>query len=82
GLRLTATGRYLVRRSDRLLSVWEEIRASSFTAGDQAPSHLGIGGFSTASANLLAPLAAHLRSTHPDVRVHIVEASPSRCFDL
>ncbi|MFF8895698.1 LysR family transcriptional regulator [Brevibacterium casei] len=82
GLRLTATGRYLVRRSDRLISVWEEIRASSFTAGDQAPSHFGIGGFSTASANLLAPLAAHLRSTHPDVRVHIVEASPSRCFDL
>ena len=50
GLRLTATGRYLVRRSDRLISVWEEIRASSFTAGDQAPSHFGIGGFSTASA--------------------------------
>ena len=82
GLRLTSSGRYLVRRSDALMAEWEDIRAASLTAGDQAPSQFGIGGFSTASSNLLAPLAAQLRGAHPDVGVHVIEASPSRCFEL
>ncbi|MDN5588111.1 MAG: LysR family transcriptional regulator [Brevibacterium sp.] len=82
GLRLTATGRHLVRRSDRLIAEWEDIRASSLSAGDQSPTHFGIGGFSTASSNLLAPLAAHLRTSHPESSVHVTEASPTRCFEL
>lgn len=82
GLRLTATGRNLVRRSDRLIAEWEDIRASSLDAGDQAPSDFGIGGFSTASSNLLAPLAAHLQKSHPTSTVHVIEASPTRCFEL
>jgi len=82
GLRLTSTGRYLVRRSDALIAEWEDIRAASLRAGDQEPKHFGIGGFSTASSNLLAPLAAHLRETRPYVDVHVIEASPARCFEL
>ena len=82
GLRLTSSGRYLVRRSDALMAEWEDIRAASLTAGDQAPSQFGIGGFSTASSNLLAPLAAQLREAHSDVGVHVIEASPTRCFEL
>ncbi len=82
GLRLTSTGRYLVRRSDALTAAWEDIRAGAFGSGDQAPTHFGIGGFSTASSNLLAPLAAKLRTTRPTVSVHVIEASPTRCFEL
>ncbi|WP_309133145.1 LysR family transcriptional regulator [Brevibacterium sp.] len=82
GLRLTAAGRYIVRRSDELITLWEEIRASALTAGDQAPAQFGIGGFSTAATHLLAPLAAHLRRTHPALEVNVVEASPARCFEL
>lgn len=82
GLRLTSTGRYLVRRSDALIAEWEEIRAAALSAGEQAPTHFGLGGFSTAASNLLAPLAAHLRKTRPSVKVHVLEASPARCFEL
>ncbi|GAA1518182.1 LysR family transcriptional regulator [Brevibacterium permense] len=82
GLRLTATGRYLVRRSDALSAEWEDIKAGALGAGEQAPNHFGIGGFSTASSNLLAPLAAKLRTTRPEVHVHVIEATPTRCFEL
>lgn len=82
GLRLTATGRYLVDRTDALVEEWEKLRAAALTAGDQTPTVFGIGGFSTAASNLLAPLAAHLQANQPDVNVHVVEAPPARCFDL
>jgi DNA-binding transcriptional LysR family regulator len=82
GLRLTATGRYLVDRTDQLVAEWENIHAVALGAGDQLPKTFGVGGFSTAASNLLAPLAAHLKSSQPDVNVHVVEAPPARCFDL
>ncbi|MFV0434926.1 MAG: LysR family transcriptional regulator [Leucobacter sp.] len=82
GLRLTAAGKYLVSRSDTLVEEWERIRAAAMSEGRQTQTRFGIGGFSTAAANLLAPLAARLRETHPDVRVHVVEADPARCLDL
>lgn len=82
GLRLTETGRHIVRRADELSAVWEDIRASALVAGDQAPEQFGIGGFSTAASHLLAPLAAHLRQTHPTLEVNVLEASPSHCLEL
>lgn len=82
GLRLTATGRYLVDQTDQLVADWERIRSAALSAGDQTPRTFGIGGFSTAASNLLAPLAAHLQSAHPVVNVHVIEAPPARCFDL
>lgn len=82
GLRLTAAGQYLVSRSDVLVEEWERIRAAALTEGRQTQTRFGIGGFSTAASNLLAPLGAHLRRTRPDVRVHVIEADPSRCLDL
>jgi DNA-binding transcriptional LysR family regulator len=51
-------------------------------AGDQVQSHFGLGGFSTAAAQLLAPLAATLRTTRPLLEVQVLEADPARCFDL
>lgn len=82
GLRLTATGRYLVDRTDQLVTQWESIRSAALTAGDQTTQAFGIGGFSTAASSLLAPLAAYLKQSQPDVNVHVVEAPPARCFDL
>lgn len=82
GLRLTATGKELVRRSDALFAQWEQIRAASASADAQVPSRFGIGGFSTAASHLIAPLLPRLRELHPSVEVQVMEASPTRCFDL
>jgi DNA-binding transcriptional LysR family regulator len=82
GLRLTATGRDLVNRSDALVAEWERTKAAALTAGQQAQTRLGIGGFSTAAANLLAPLAARLRTARPDMQVSVIEADPERCLRL
>jgi DNA-binding transcriptional LysR family regulator len=82
GVRLTATGRYLVAGSDTLIAEWESLRAAAMAAGDQVQSRFGLGGFSTAAAQLLAPLAATLRSTRPLLEVQVLEADPARCFDL
>lgn len=82
GIRLTATGRFLVEGSDTLLMEWESLRAAAMEAGDRMQSTLGLGGFSTAAAQLLAPLAATLRSTRPLLKVQVLEANPTRCFDL
>lgn len=82
GLRLTAAGRRLVQRSDALVEEWERIRAELLREGVQSPREFGIGGFSTAAANLLAPLAARLRERHAGVRTHVVEADPERCLEL
>lgn len=82
GLRLTATGRDLVRRSDALITQWEEVRAAALSAGGQVPRQFGIGGFSTAAAQLLAPLAKQLHENHPSLDVSVREASPVRCFEL
>ncbi|WP_221583417.1 LysR family transcriptional regulator [Microbacterium sp. G2-8] len=82
GLRLTATGRDLVRRSDALITQWEEVRAAALSAGGQVPAQFGIGGFSTAASQLLAPLARHLHGSHPSLEVSVWEASPARCFEL
>lgn len=82
GVRLTATGRFLVAGSDALITEWEQLRAAALEAGDQVQSHFGLGGFSTAAAQLLAPLAAALRKSRPLVEVQVLEANPDRCFDL
>ena len=82
GVRLTATGRFLVAGSDPLIAQWESLRAAAMEAGDQVQAHFGLGGFSSAAAQLLAPLAATLRSTHRLLEVQVLEADPARCFDL
>lgn len=82
GVRLTATGRFLVTGSDTLIAEWESLRTAAMQAGDQMPSHFGLGGFSSAAAQLLAPLAATLRASRPLMEVQVLEADPARCFDL
>ena len=38
GVRLTATGRFLVEGSDALIAEWESLRAAAMEAGDQVQS--------------------------------------------
>lgn len=82
GIRLTAAGRYLVTGSDELIADWERLKASIVNAGGQKRASLGLGGFSTAAAHLLAPLAAKLRATNDELAVQLIEASPDRCYEL
>lgn len=83
GLALTEAGRRLVARSDELLALWEEIDARVRAAeGAAVPSALRMGGFSTATASLLSPVAAALRRDRPGLEVRITEADPARCLEL
>lgn len=82
GLRLTAAGAHLVRSSDGLVEEWERIQAEIRNEGRQLQSNFAMGGFSTAAASLLAPLAARLRQSRPEVRVKVIEADPARCLEL
>lgn len=82
GVRLTASGRQLVAGMDAIVTQWELLKASTLASGGQVQGHLGLGGFSTAAAQLLAPLASTLRTTRPDVNVQLMEAQPQRCLDL
>lgn len=82
GVRLTAAGRHFVAGLDDIVAQWELLRASALSAGGQVQGHFGLGGFSTAAAQLLAPLASTLRTTRPHVEVQLMEAQPQRCLDL
>ena len=82
GVRLTATGRFLVAGSDTLIADWESLRAAAMEAGDQVQSRFGLGGFSTAAAQLLAPLAATLRSTRPLLEVQVTRGQPGPLLRL
>lgn len=81
GLRLNATGRFLVKGSDSLIAEWERLRAAALKAGGEVQARFGLGGFSTAAAQLLAPLAATLRTARPSLEVQVLELNPARCFD-
>ena len=52
GVRLTATGRFLVAGSDAVIAEWERLRAAALEAGGQTQSRFGLGGFSSAAAQL------------------------------
>lgn len=82
GLRLTPAGRRLVEESDGLFTHWEGVRAALAADGGAEAEQLRLGGMSTATAALLAPVAVRLRAEAPGLGISIVEADPQRCFDL
>ncbi|MGP9488290.1 LysR family transcriptional regulator [Glutamicibacter sp. 287] len=82
GVRLTVAGRHFVAGLDDIVTQWELLRSSALSAEGQVQGDFGLGGFSTAAAQLLAPLASTLRRTRPHVEVRLVEAQPQRCLDL
>lgn len=82
GVRLTPAARTLLIHADELYARWEEMRADLAVASGRGLGTLRLCGFSTAAAALLPPVAKHLRTTHPDTVVQIIEADPEECFDL
>ncbi|OIV38437.1 LysR family transcriptional regulator [Mangrovactinospora gilvigrisea] len=82
GIRLTNAARILLRHVERLQEQWETARAELATAGAEPTGQLTLCGFSTAASRLLPPAAAALRDSYPRLSVRIIEAEPSRCYEL
>jgi DNA-binding transcriptional LysR family regulator len=81
-VRLSAAAHVLLEHADALSVRWEQARAdlASHVDGD-AGGALRLCGFPTGLATLLAPAAAHLAKTGPDLTVSLTEAETDRCFD-
>ncbi|GAA2084884.1 LysR family transcriptional regulator [Streptomyces albiaxialis] len=82
-VRLTPAARGLLRHADHIESYWQRAEGELHAAQSAAPSGvLRLAGFPTAAGTLLAPLAARLHATYPELTVEIREAEPPDCYDL
>lgn len=82
GIRLTAAAVTVLRHADVLFAQAERAYAELAAATENPSGSITLCGFSTAATHLLPPAAADLRDRFPDMRVRVIEAEPSRCFDL
>ncbi|GAA2346403.1 LysR family transcriptional regulator [Saccharopolyspora halophila] len=82
GVQLTAAARTVLRHAETLQAQAERAYAELAATGDEPSGSCTLCGFSTAATRLLPPTAAALRERYPHVRVRMIEAEPSRCFDL
>lgn len=82
GVRLTSAARTLLRHTEILQAQWERARADLLAQGGEPAGTFTLCGFSTAASHLLPPAAADLRDAYPGLTVRIIEAEPTRCFDL
>ena len=79
GVRLTKEARVLLRHVDVLFEQAERAYADISTEAEGGTFTLC--GFSTA-ASLLPPVTTAMRERFPQVKVRVVQASPSRCLNL
>jgi DNA-binding transcriptional LysR family regulator len=70
---LTAAGRLLVRRADRIEAELAGARADLAAASGRVAGPVVVAAFPTAVRHLLVPALARLERTHPDVRPSIVD---------
>jgi DNA-binding transcriptional LysR family regulator len=77
GVRLTAAGRSLVQHADALQAGWERAKADLAAHGDGPTGPVRLVGFSTVVAGLLAPAAAALRESRPQLKVQVFEVEGS-----
>lgn len=82
GIRLTAAAATVLRHADVLHAQAERARAELAAATDEPSGSFTLCGFSTAATHLLPPAAAVLRDHYPQLNVRVIEAEPTRCFDL
>lgn len=82
GIRLTAAAATVLRHAEILQAQAERARAELAAATDETSGSFTLCGFSTAAMHLLPPAAAALRDHHPNLTMRVIEAEPSRCFDL
>lgn len=81
-VRLTPTARSLLAHADAIEERWEQAEIDLRTERDKPAGLLRISGFPVAISTLLAPLAATLRTRHPELTVRIQEADVLDSFDL
>lgn len=82
GLQLTAAAATVLRHTDVLQAQAERARAELAAAAEETGGSFTLCGFSTAATHLLPPAAGTLRDRYPQLGVRVIEAEPSRCFDL
>src|SRR5699024_8192575 len=82
GIRLTAAAATVLRHTEVLQAQAERAYAELAAESDETGGAFTLCGFSTAATHLLPPAAAALRDQYPQLRVRMIEAEPSRCFDL
>ncbi len=81
GLVLTEAGRRFRPEAERVLSDIERARDAVAEVRDLRGGTLGFGMFGTASAYLIADLAADFRTKHPEVRLRLVGLNSSEVAD-
>ncbi|WP_017559005.1 LysR family transcriptional regulator [Nocardiopsis baichengensis] len=82
GIALTAAARIVLRHTEALSAQAERARAELASVTGEPAGPFTLCGFSTAATHLLPPAAAALRERYPQVRVRVMEAEPTPCFDL
>ncbi len=80
-VRLTAAAHVLLDHADALYVRWEQAKAELAAHAEGEGGPLRLCGFPTGLAALLAPAAAHLAKTKPDLAVTVTEAEATDCFD-
>jgi DNA-binding transcriptional LysR family regulator len=79
---LTERGRKLAERGQVLLADLEQVESLAAGGPDDLRGSLRLASFATASAGIVAPLLARLRSTAPDLEVIVVESDPRETVTL
>jgi DNA-binding transcriptional LysR family regulator len=82
GIRLTPAARTLLEHTGRLHAQAELARAEIAALDGEPAGRFTMCAFSTAATSLLPSTAARLRDTYRRLTVRLIEAEPSRCFDL
>lgn len=82
GVRLSPAAQVLLEHGATLWEQWEQTRAAMVRAADVDTGPLRLCGLSSVVAALFAPAAARLRTSHPELRVQILEDESADCFDL
>jgi len=82
GVVLTAAARVVLRHAEALHAQAERAYAELASASGEPAGRFTLCGFSTAATHLLPPAAAALRERYPQVRIRVMEAEPTPCFDL
>lgn len=82
GIQLTAAAATVLRHTEVLAAQAERARAELAASADEPGGSCSLCGFSTAATHLLPPAATALRDHYPNLAVRVIEAEPTRCFDL
>lgn len=82
GIRLTAAAHTVLRHTEVLRAQTARAYAELAAHADEPGGTFTLCGFSTAATRLLPPAADRLRDRYPHLTLQVIEAEPSRCFDL